>query len=158
MGFRIALRCVNSERIRRLSCPVFPFDCGGEGRLKDIRSRFGEDVDQIVKHCTDSWEEPKPEWGPRKRKYVNAIASKPARSLLVSLADKTHNVGAIVSDLYVIGDDLWSRFTGRHDGTLCYYSALVDALGDKLSGTKADPLLGMFRRRVDEMKRFAAVN
>lgn len=131
-------------------------DCGGEGRLKDIRSRFGEDVALIVDHCTDSWEEPKPEWRPRKEIYVHCIAEKPARSLLVSLADKTHNAGAIVADLYVHGDDLWSRFTGSRDGTLWYYDALANAFKDRLSGSPADPLLGIFQRRVEEMKRFAS--
>mgnify|MGYP003951072389 CR=1 FL=1 len=131
-------------------------DCGGEERLKDIRSRFGAGVAMIVDHCTDSWEEPKPEWRPRKEKYVSAIAWKPARSLLVSLADKTHNAGAIVSDLYVVGEELWGRFTGRRDGTLWYYEALADAFEGRLSGTEADPLLGLYRRRVDEMKCFSA--
>lgn len=129
-------------------------DCGGEGRLADIRSRFGDGVAEIVDDCTDTHEDPKPEWWLRKREYVSAISRKPSRSLLVSLADKTHNAGAIVSDLHVIGEELWRRFTAEREGTIWYYQALADAFTERLAGTAADPLLGIYRRRVDEMQQF----
>ena len=40
-----------------------------------------------------------------------ALPSKPATSLLVSLADKTDNAEAILADYRVVGDQLWGRFT-----------------------------------------------
>jgi len=43
-----------------------PEDQGGEGRLEDIRVRFGEAVARIVKACSDTFEDPKPPWRPRK--------------------------------------------------------------------------------------------
>ena len=46
--------------------------------------------------------------------------------LLVSAADKLHNVRAIISDYRQIGDTLWSRFNGGREGTLWYYRALAD--------------------------------
>jgi (p)ppGpp synthase/HD superfamily hydrolase len=49
---------------------------------------------------------------------------KPARSLLVSLADKTHNAAAIVADLRECGEALWARFSGGREGSL-YYRALA---------------------------------
>jgi len=131
-------------------------DCGGEGRLAEIRSRFGEDVASIVDDCTDTRGDPKPDWWQRKRKYVSSLGKKPARSLLVSLADKTHNAGAIVSDLHIIGEALWDRFTVSREGTIWYYGALAAAFAESLSGSAADPLLGLYRRRVDEMQQLAA--
>jgi len=35
----------------------------------------------------------------------------------VSLADKTHNAEAILSDYRELGDELWDRFAGGRDGT-----------------------------------------
>jgi (p)ppGpp synthase/HD superfamily hydrolase len=130
-------------------------DCGGEGRLKDIRSRFGEDVAQIVEHCTDSWVEPKPAWDERKRKYIKSLAEKPERSLLVSLADKTHNAGAILADLHKVGDKVWDRFTASKSDTIGYYSKLLEAFGARLAATDAAPLLGILSRRVAEIDRLA---
>ena len=59
---------------------------------------------------------------------------KPDRSLLVSLADKTHNAEAILHDHRVLGDMLWSRFTGGAVGTRWYYRSLADRFADLVPG------------------------
>lgn len=93
-------------------------DQGGAARLADIHARFGDRVAEMVDHCTDTDLEPKPPWRARKEAYIASLAHKPAPPLMVSLADKTHNAGAIVTDLAVHGDALWSRFTSGRDGSL----------------------------------------
>jgi len=103
-----------------------PEDQGGEERLEDIRSRFGDEAAKIVAGCTDTYEEPKPAWRPRKEDYVARMASAPASVRLVSSADKLHNARSILADLRAVGDDLWDRFTGGKEGTLWYYRALVE--------------------------------
>ena len=70
----------------------------------------------------------------RKETYITSLAHKPGSSLMVSLADKTHNAGAIVADLAVHGDALWHRFTGGRDGSLWYYRALVTAFRARIGG------------------------
>jgi len=92
-------------------------DQGGATILEEIRGRFGEPVARIVADCTDAWEEPKPDWRPRKEAYIAKLPAKHASSLLVSLADKTHNARAILNDYRVLGDALWSRFNGGREGT-----------------------------------------
>ena len=47
--------------------------------------------------------------------------------LLVSAADKLHNVRAITSDYRKVGEAIWARFTGGREGTLWYYHALADS-------------------------------
>jgi (p)ppGpp synthase/HD superfamily hydrolase len=101
-------------------------DQGGKDRLDDIERRFGTAVAKIVADCTDSWVDPKPEWRPRKEAYLAALPAKPPASLLVSLADKVDNAEAILHDHRIVGDQLWSRFTGGRQGTIWYYRALSD--------------------------------
>lgn len=115
-------------------------DQGGEARLHDIRVTFGEDVETIVRHCSDSLGEAKPvdardrkaEWRARKERYLGTLENKPQRSLLVSLADKTHNAESIVFDLHRSGPEVWDRFTGQRDGTLWYYDRLVEVMTGKV--------------------------
>ena len=126
-------------------------DQGGQDRLDDIRSRFGDAVASIVADCTDSWVEPKPVWRARKEQYIASLAHKPERSLLVSLADKTHNASAILDDLREHGDALWDRFTGGREGSLWYYRSLADVLGNRLSG----PLARDFDRTVTAIEAVA---
>jgi hypothetical protein len=64
--------------------------------------------------------EPRPEWRIRKEADLAALPEKDKRSLLVSLADKTHNARAISLDLRKHGDDLWSRFNGGREDTIWY--------------------------------------
>jgi (p)ppGpp synthase/HD superfamily hydrolase len=127
-------------------------DQGGLPQLETIRSRFGDGVAAIVADCTDAHEEPKPAWRPRKEAYIASLAHKPARSLAVSLADKTHNASAINADLRTVGEAVWNRFTGGKEGTLWYYSALADAFRTHAPGIAAE----RFAREVAEMEELAA--
>jgi (p)ppGpp synthase/HD superfamily hydrolase len=126
-------------------------DQGGLDTLDRIRDHFGPGVADIVNHCTDAYEEPKPAWRPRKEKYIAGIASMPTTAALVSCSDKLHNARAILSDLREIGDDLWERFTGKKDGTLWYYRSLVGAFDQVFPGRLTDEL----RRTVEEIESLA---
>jgi len=105
-------------------------------------------VAQIVADCTDAYEEPKPDWHPRKQAYIASLATKSPRSLAVSLADKTHNAAAINPDLRAHGAAEWDRFTGRRDGTLLYYRSLSDAFARLVPDVAAT----RFAREVAEME------
>jgi (p)ppGpp synthase/HD superfamily hydrolase len=115
-------------------------DQGGVETLEDIRRHFGDAVAEIVADCTDAWTEPKPEWRPRKEAYLAKLPAKPKQSLLVSLADKTHNAEAILYDYRVVGDPLWQRFNGGAEGTRWYYSALADVYSQTMPGRLSDRL------------------
>lgn len=113
-------------------------DQGGEKMLAEIRAKFGDRVAAIVSDCTDSWVEPKPAWRQRKEDYLATLAHKPVASLLVSLADKTHNAEAILFDYRVEGDRLWPRFNGGADGTRWYYTSLASLFAQAMPGRLAD--------------------
>lgn len=128
-----------------------PEDAGGEGRLADIRSRFGGGVADIVAGCTDTYEDPKPPWRGRKEAYLAHLAEAPAPVRLVSAADKLHNARSVLQDYRTVGEDLWDRFNGGRDGTLWYYRAVADTLRKAGGGAVVDEL----DRAVTEMERLA---
>ena len=121
-------------------------DAGGKPTLERIRREFGDAVADIIADCTDAWTEPKPPWRDRKETYIEMAAQKSVTSLLVSLADKTHNAEAIQNDYLTLGEELWSRFNGGADGTRWYYRSLTDVFGEKLPG----PLHKRLARAVTE--------
>ena len=102
-------------------------DQGGEARIADIRTRFGDRVARIVRACTDTTEDPKPEWRTRKRRYIAHLPEEEPDVWPVSVADKLHNARSILADYRLHNDRLFDRFTGGKEGTLWYYRALVDA-------------------------------
>src|SRR4029453_5864534 len=80
----------------------------------------------------DSYDDPKPPWRERKEAYVGHVRERVERggdepALRVSLADKLHNTRAILADVRDSGDAVFERFSGKREGTLWYYTALVDA-------------------------------
>ncbi len=119
-------------------------DQGGAATLLEVKRLFGDAVAEIVSDCTDAWTDPKPEFRARKASYIAALPGKPVRSLLVSLADKTHNAEAILCDFQSLGDDLWTRFNGGADGTRWYYNELVKVFSKEMPG----PLTDRFVRAV----------
>ncbi|CAA9461595.1 MAG: GTP pyrophosphokinase [uncultured Rubrobacteraceae bacterium] len=112
-----------------------PEDMGGRERLEDIRRHFGDEVAEIVVGCTDTYEDPKPAWRPRKEAYIAHVGAASSSVRLVSAADKLHNARSILADLRSLGEELWDRFTGGKEGTLWYYRALTETY--KRAGTNA---------------------
>jgi (p)ppGpp synthase/HD superfamily hydrolase len=108
-----------------------PEDRGGEATLREIRARFGDEVAEIVEGCTDTYEDPKPPWRERKERYLAHLASASDSVRLVSSADKLHNARTVLSDYRLLGEDLWTRFNGKKEGTRWYYRAIVDNLPGK---------------------------
>lgn len=123
-------------------------DCGGEPMLQEVRDRFGDRVAGIVKGCTDAYTIPKPPWKQRKLEYLEVLRDADDDIRLVSAADKLHNVRTILADYRLEGDSVWNRFSGRRDGTLWYYRAVLNVL---LQGTR-NRLIGELERAVQELE------
>jgi (p)ppGpp synthase/HD superfamily hydrolase len=100
-------------------------DAGGEGRLADIRMRFGDAVASMVSDCTDTCESPKPSWQARKEAYIAHLPHSSRGALLVSCCDKLYNTRTIVADLRERGAVTWAKFRGGRDGSLWYYRTLL---------------------------------
>jgi (p)ppGpp synthase/HD superfamily hydrolase len=129
-------------------------DQGGTSARAEIFRRFGARVTEIAEGCTDTDESPKPAWRPRKEAYIRHVATASASVRLVSACDKLHNARSLVMDYRVYGEDLWQRFTGRREGTLWYYRAMLSAL--RAAGDSA--VVEELGRVIAELERLAAEN
>ncbi len=108
-------------------------DCGGEKRLAEIKERFGERVEAIVRGCSDSiTSDPneKATWKPRKREYLKHLKDASVDVLIVSAADKLHNSRDILADINRDGITTLDRFNGKAEGTAAYYTALWVTLSE----------------------------
>jgi len=102
--------------------------------IDEVQTLFGDIVADIVAGCSekkhDIGEVIERPWKVRKDEYVShALAVETSSSiLLVSMADKLHNVCSMINDYRRIGDDLWGRFNpgAGINGTLWFYRSLAD--------------------------------
>jgi len=103
-------------------------DCGGLPMLRNVRKLFGKRVAHVVDGCSDyrgPAGAPKPEWRQRKETYLRHLHAADSDVRLVSAADKLHNSRQILADYREIGDRVFERFTGKREGALWYYDALL---------------------------------
>jgi (p)ppGpp synthase/HD superfamily hydrolase len=104
-------------------------DQGGRPTLERIRRLHGERVAGIVEACSDTFEDPKPEWRTRKEAYIERLREAPRSVRLVAAADKLHNVQGLLADIEARGALAFRRFkhSTRHD-QVWYFKACGEAL------------------------------
>jgi len=131
-------------------------DQGGDDMRREIRRAFGARVTRMVDDCTDADVQPKPPWKQRKLAYLAHIPAAHPDSLLVSMADKLHNAGAIVRDLRAEGPSVFDRFNAGPQDTVWYYRSLVAAFDERRLDASSARLRETLRGVVDELARAVA--
>lgn len=132
-----------------------PEDCAGPQTLEEIRRQFGARVAAIVAGCTDSLEQPPPPWRARKQQYLAKLATADDSTLLVSLADKVHNVRSLAVAYRSAGEGLWQRFSTSREELLWYYEALLLAFEDRPASQRA-ALVRELAIALDDLRRACA--
>lgn len=127
-------------------------DCGGRPMLETVRVMFGNKVAKIVEACTDTFDDPKPEWRPRKEAYLEAMAGKPASTKLVACADKLHNISNTLRDIQSEGVAAWmTRMAKSENGAaekqVWYYLGCLEALATDWD----NPIVRVFGKAVMDL-------
>lgn len=135
-----------------------PEDQGGAPTLAEVGRRFGARVESIVAACSDTFEEPKPLWQARKEAHIEHMRRAEASTRLIALADKVHNLHAILRDHARLGDVIWERFRVRDPARHAwYYRGMLEALTEgAASEPRLLPLLEMLASGVAELEAIAA--
>jgi (p)ppGpp synthase/HD superfamily hydrolase len=130
-------------------------DAGGRTTVDELRRMFGGPVADMVEGCTDTLDDPKPPWRPRKEAYIAHLQGEKAAALLVSACDKLDNARAIVADLRREGPGTLDRFSGGRD-TVWYYRAITSALSAAGRGTRVEDVVRELEPVVSEMERLCS--
>lgn len=108
-------------------------DCPDVYSETDMRRDFGDTVTSIVLDVTEDGDpNDKSTWKDRKNKYLAHLKVASPSALIVSLADKTHNLTSTLDDYERLGDQLWDRFNASREQQLWFYTSVKDILGDRL--------------------------
>jgi (p)ppGpp synthase/HD superfamily hydrolase len=105
-------------------------DQGGPETLSRVEGEFGPETARFVLALSDSYKgrgQEKDPWLERKTAYLEHLPDNPVPVLLVSAADKLHNLRATLADLRAEGPSFWERFTESDPHRqLWYYTSLAD--------------------------------
>jgi len=112
-------------------------------RIEEVRGHFGGTVADIVSGCSEikrnDGENIERPWIDRKNDYISRVRhteTSPA-VLLVSMADKLHNLQCILHDFRNHGHTLWKRFNAGKEETLWFYRTLADSFLQHANANKA---------------------
>ena len=99
--------------------------------FQELKSKFGTVVAQTVRACSEDGAigpGPKASWETRKQASIDALSHKSYAALLVTCADKLHNVMGLVQEHETQGDKLWERFSRGKEKQLWVYGTTAEKI------------------------------
>lgn len=132
-------------------------DGGGRAVLERIEAGFGVRVARMVEELSDTIDgDPGTTWVDLKARYLEQLeACEDEGTLRVALADKVHNVRAIVRDYRYEGHVIWERFTEKTAQQQLWYS---ERLAEFFSRKRPGPLADELRDAVEELAALIAAD
>lgn len=130
-------------------------DCGGKPVLEQIQRHFGARVAGIVDGCTDTYEDPKPEWRARKEAFIERLKKADRSVLQVVACDKLHNVRCLIQDYRREGEPFWNHAWRGYEDSLWYYRSASAAIAGRLCGPAGWELarsIGEFKHLVEDVR------
>jgi len=109
-----------------------PSDRYSEQQMLD---EFGSDVVELVKMVSENKRADDPTeapWEVRKQSYIDHLAAlENPDALIISAADKIHNLRSMIGDYQRLGDELWLKFNAPKEKQLWNYEQIFEVLSQK---------------------------
>ena len=116
--------------------------CRDEAEIAQVAEQIGQEFGPQVQEAVHALSEPKHSqagealsWKLRKTAYIDGLSTASALALVVSAADKTHNIATLLHNLRSEGPALWQRFRGGPEQSLWFYQSVVDVLEARMPNT-----------------------
>ncbi|MCG7272742.1 Bifunctional (p)ppGpp synthase/hydrolase SpoT [Corynebacterium afermentans subsp. afermentans] len=97
-----------------------------------MAEEFGDRVVELVRGVTK--DSTLSSWQDRSDAYLAHLREADDGSVLISAADKLHNLLSIHADLDELGDELWGRFNSGKERQLWWYRSVADLVQERLPG------------------------
>lgn len=99
-----------------------------------LEEDFGANVKEIVLGVTEVYtdENKENEWVERKKRYIENMKQSSDKAVLVSAADKLHNLSTIVFDFKKHGPVIWKNFNSTIEERLWFYNEILMVFKNRL--------------------------
>ena len=112
----------------------------------DMEHDFGKRVLGFVKEVTedktptDGARKAKSTWRYRKERYLEVLKTASKEAMLVSAADKIHNLSSLIDDYKIHGEAIWKVFSAPESRQLWFYEEVFKILKVRLKNPIAEEL------------------
>ncbi len=119
---------------------------------EELEEAFGTKVKNIVLSLSEpqSTEDRRYTWHEQKATYAELLKNAPIEALLISAADKIHNMNTIVEQYQNDHERFINEFGGALDDRIFMYQLISDTLNEKLD----NPILSEFNAAFNRYKNF----
>lgn len=106
---------------------------------QDIRTDFGTRVLELVRGVSEDKTagQPQAPWLERKQGYLARLRHSPDECLLISAADKLHNLHSLCADLAQQGAEVWESFNASPAQTLWFQESVAEVIRERLGDVPA---------------------
>lgn len=104
-----------------------------------MTAEFGQRVTALVRGVSEDKTagERQAPWRQRKEGYLARLAASPDECLLISAADKIHNLRCMVVEYARLGEATWDLFNARGDEKLWFYGSVAELVEQRLGDCAA---------------------
>lgn len=105
----------------------------GTYSAEDMAAEFGAEVTALVQGVSEPKVAgaPKRPWQERKEGYLRRLAGEQDGCLLISAADKIHNLRSMAAVHERLGGDAWGLFNADPDAKLWFYHSVADLVAER---------------------------
>ena len=116
--------------------------------LAELEHEFGSIAAKTVEQVTEVSfnQKGKVSWKERKLGYLSKLQTADARALMVSAADKIHNLRSMIEDYKKRGPAIWNDFKPSPKEQLWFFSSVLAILEDRLESA----IVPAYRKVVEE--------
>ena len=98
---------------------------------KEIKEKFGKEVLSMIEGVTE--QDKSLPWKQRKDLYLEHMKTASKESLLVSCADRTHNVASLIKSYKKDGEKIWKRFNAPKQLQVWFIDQIEIILKERLN-------------------------
>ena len=106
-------------------------------RYEHMKKEFGERIASIVKGVTEeksprTKRTAKETWMERKETYLKKLKKDSYEAMMISAADKMHNLRSMIDEYRKSGEKIWAKFNAPEERKLWFYGEVLNVLKDRL--------------------------
>ena len=102
---------------------------------EELQTDFGKSIAEIVEQVSETKEESgqKVPWKTRKEGYIGRLETARREALMVSAADKIHNLRSTISDFQRYGPSIWKNYSAGPEEQLWFNREVLAVLKNRLN-------------------------
>lgn len=120
----------------------------------DIKRDFGLNIAEIVREVSENKapggdKNKRKTWEERKIHKLHSLRNASREAMMVSAADKIHNLKSLEINYIKQGESFWRKFNASPEKKFWYYGEVVKIIRDRLDGKITEELISTFREALD---------